>query len=160
MIDVPKVRGIICQKILPLTYDESMSYYEFLCKLLKVINDIIAIINELEPQDLSEIYRRLDAIEAVNESQQEEIDRNWYNIQNQAALIQELMSEVVNLRSRISTLEENFQTLWTKVYDDHEPRIDALERALNFFIKPVTVSSNPITAELYDLSEVDIDEPN
>lgn len=160
MIDVPKVRGIICQKILPLTYDESMSYYEFLCKLLKVINEIIAIINELEPQDLSEIYRRLDAIEAVNESQQEEIDRNWYNIQNQAMLIQELMTEVASLRGRLGALEESFQTLWAKVYDDHEPRIDALERALNFFIKPVTVSSNPITAELYDLSEVDIDESN
>ena len=160
MIDVPKVRGIICQKILPLTYDESMSYYEFLCKLLKVINEIIAIINELEPQDLSEIYRRLDAIEAVNEAQQTELDRDWYNIQNQAMIIEELMSEVASLRNRVNNLENMFQSLYAKVYDDHEPRIDALERALNFFIKPVTVSSNPITAELYDLSEVDIDEPN
>lgn len=160
MIDVPKVRGIICQKILPLTYDESMSYYEFLCKLLKVINEIIAIINELEPQDLSEIYRRLDAIEAVNEAQQEELDRDWYNIQNQGMMIEELMSEVASLRNRVNNLENMFQSLYAKVYDDHEPRIDALERALNFFIKPVTVSSNPITAELYDLSEVDIDEPN
>lgn len=160
MIDVPKVRGIICQKILPLTYDESMSYYEFLCKLLKVINEIIAIINELEPQDLSEIYRRLDAIEAVNEAQQTELDRDWYNIQNQAMMIEELMAEVASLRNRVNNLENMFQSLYVKVYDDHEPRIDALERALNFFIKPVTVSSNPITAELYDLSEVDIDEPN
>lgn len=158
MIDVPKVRGIICQKILPLTYDESMSYYEFLCKLLKVINEIIEVVNELKPQDLSEIYRRLDAIEAVNESQQEEIDRNWHNIQNQAMLIEELMTEVASLRGRLSTLEENFQTLWTKVYDDHEPRIDALERAMRFFLEPVTVSSMPIEADLYDLSEVTIHE--
>lgn len=158
MIDVPKVRGIICQKILPLTYDESMSYYEFLCKLLKVINEIIAIINELEPQDLSEIYRRLDAIEAVNESQQEEIDRNWYNIQNQAMLIEELMTEVASLRNRVNNLENMFQTLWAKVYDNHEPRIDALERAMRFFLEPVTVSSMPIEADLYDLSEVTIHE--
>lgn len=158
MIDVPKVRGIICQKILPLTYDESMSYYEFLCKLLKVINEIIEVVNELKPQDLTEIYRRLDAIEAVNEAQQEELDRDWYNIQNQGMMIEELMSEVVSLRNRVNNLENMFQSLYAKVYDDHEPRIDALERALNFFIKPVTVTSNPITAELYDLSEVTIHE--
>ena len=158
MIDVPKVRGIICQKILPLTYDESMSYYEFLCKLLKVINEIIEVVNELKPQDLSEIYRRLDAIEAVNETQQEELDRDWYNIQNQGMLIEELMTEVASLRNRVNNLENMFQSLYAKVYDDHEPRIDALERAMRFFLEPVTVSSMPIEANLYDLSEVTIHE--
>lgn len=158
MIDVPKIRGVICQKILPLTYDESMSYYEFLCKLLKVINEIIEVVNELKPQDLTEIYRRLDAIEAVNEAQQEELDRDWYNIQNQGMLIEELMRDVSNLKGRLETLEVNFQTLWEKVYDNHEPRIDALERALKFFIEPVNVSSMPMVAELYDLSEVTIHE--
>lgn len=158
MIDVPKVRGIICQKILPLTYDESMSYYEFLCKLLKVINEIIEVVNELKPQDLSEIYRRLDAIEAVNEAQQEELDRDWHNIQNQGMMIEELMAEVASLRNRVNNLENMFQSLYAKVYDDHEPRIDALERAMRFFLEPVTVSSMPIEADLYDLSEVTIHE--
>lgn len=30
-----------CQKVLPLVYDNSLSYYEVLCKLTKFINDII-----------------------------------------------------------------------------------------------------------------------
>lgn len=30
-----------CQKILPLVYDESLSYYEILCKIVKHINDLI-----------------------------------------------------------------------------------------------------------------------
>lgn len=30
-----------CQKVLPLTYDESLSYYEVLCKLTNKMNDII-----------------------------------------------------------------------------------------------------------------------
>lgn len=158
MIDVPKIRGVICQKILPLTYDESMSYYEFLCKLVSIINEIIEVVNEIKPQDLSEIYRRLDAIEAVNEAQQEDLDRDWYNIQNQGMLIEELMRDVSNLKDRLETLEVNFQTLWEKVYDNHEPRIEALERALRFYIEPVTVASLPIAGELYDLSEVNIHE--
>ena len=31
-----------CQKVLPLVYDNSLSYYETLCKVVKYINDLIA----------------------------------------------------------------------------------------------------------------------
>jgi hypothetical protein len=31
-----------CQKVLPLVYDESLSYYETLCKVVAYINDLIA----------------------------------------------------------------------------------------------------------------------
>ena len=30
-----------CQKVLPLVYDNSLSYYEVLCKVVKYINDLI-----------------------------------------------------------------------------------------------------------------------
>ena len=30
-----------CPKILPLVYDESLSYYEVLCKLVDKVNDVI-----------------------------------------------------------------------------------------------------------------------
>lgn len=30
-----------CQKVIPLVYDESLSYYEVLCKVVKYINDLI-----------------------------------------------------------------------------------------------------------------------
>ena len=35
-----------CQKILPLTYDDSLSYYEAICKLTSKMNEIIANIND------------------------------------------------------------------------------------------------------------------
>ena len=31
-----------CMKVLPLVYDDSLSYYEVLCKVVKYINDLIA----------------------------------------------------------------------------------------------------------------------
>lgn len=31
-----------CYKVLPLIYDDSLSYYEVLCKVVKYINDLIA----------------------------------------------------------------------------------------------------------------------
>lgn len=38
-----------CQKVLPLVYDDSLSYYEILCRIVKYINDIIG--NEKEMTD-------------------------------------------------------------------------------------------------------------
>ena len=35
-----------CQKALPLIYDDSLSYYEVLCKLTEKVNEVIERINE------------------------------------------------------------------------------------------------------------------
>ena len=37
--------GFYCQKVLPLTYDNSLSYYEQLCKITHKINEVIQLIN-------------------------------------------------------------------------------------------------------------------
>ena len=42
---VEKIKGIWCHKILPLVYDDSLSYYEVLCKLKAKVNEIITEIN-------------------------------------------------------------------------------------------------------------------
>ena len=36
-----------CQKVLPLVYDDSLSYYEFLCKVVAKLNEMIDFINSL-----------------------------------------------------------------------------------------------------------------
>lgn len=57
-----------CQKILPLTYDDSLSYYENLCKLTSKMNEIIDDINEgfeaLISQKIDEFFNKImvDAI--------------------------------------------------------------------------------------------------
>ena len=40
MKNIPHFR-FWCQKVLPLVYDDSLSYYEILCKVVKYINDLI-----------------------------------------------------------------------------------------------------------------------
>ena len=37
-----------CQKVLPLVYDESLSYYEAICKLTDKVNELVDIVNNLE----------------------------------------------------------------------------------------------------------------
>lgn len=40
-----KINNFYCMKILPLAYDDSLSYYEQLCKLTAKMNEIIEFIN-------------------------------------------------------------------------------------------------------------------
>ena len=48
-----------CHKVLPLVYDDSLSYYELLCKVMKKLNEIIDTVNDI---DLSELYALIKAI--------------------------------------------------------------------------------------------------
>lgn len=55
-----------CYKVLPLVYDDSLSYYEILCKIVKYINDLIeqdkVIGDELEKlkKDLQSVQTWID----------------------------------------------------------------------------------------------------
>lgn len=59
-----------CQKVLPLVYDDSLSYYEILCKLTKYISDVIAnqeVLNDewLElKKEVEEVQYKLDHFDA------------------------------------------------------------------------------------------------
>lgn len=47
--DVSKLR-FWCHKVLPLVYDDSLSYYEVLCKVSAKLNEVIEIVNGLDEQ--------------------------------------------------------------------------------------------------------------
>ena len=55
-----------CQKVLPLVYDNSLSYYEVVCKVVKYINDLIdsdkEIIEDIEAlkKDMDEVQSWID----------------------------------------------------------------------------------------------------
>lgn len=55
-----------CQKVIPLVYDDSLSYYELLCKVVKYINDMIDnqnIMNQLLTQygvNINELQKDVD----------------------------------------------------------------------------------------------------
>lgn len=50
-----------CQKVLPLVYDDSLSYYEFLCRVCDKVNEIISAQNKTN-NDLSNLSANLKAI--------------------------------------------------------------------------------------------------
>lgn len=49
-----KVFDFWCQKVLPLVYDESLSYYEVLCKVVDYLNNMVSDVNKVidEYEDL------------------------------------------------------------------------------------------------------------
>ena len=60
-----------CQKVLPLVYDDSLSYYEVLCKLTDYINNLMTdmeslaeIVQELGPEGVAQLKQDIDAINA------------------------------------------------------------------------------------------------
>lgn len=55
-----------CQKVLPLVYDNSLSYYETVCKVVKYINDLI--------DSDKEIIDDINALKADMETVQQWID--------------------------------------------------------------------------------------
>lgn len=63
-----------CQKILPLVYDDSLSYYENLCKLTSKMNEIIDDINDgyeaLISQKIDEFFNKIMIDAIYNESEE------------------------------------------------------------------------------------------
>ena len=52
-----------CYKVLPLVYDDSLSYYETLCKVVKYINDLITQ-DKIIGNDLTEIKNDITTIQS------------------------------------------------------------------------------------------------
>ena len=51
-----------CQKVLPLVYDDSLSYYEVLCKVVKYINDLIDQ-DKIFGAEIAELRKDLDQVQ-------------------------------------------------------------------------------------------------
>src|SRR5690625_2114825 len=57
-----KVFRYWCYNVLPLVYDDSLSYYEILCKVVKYINDLIAQ-DKIIGNELTEIKNDITTIQ-------------------------------------------------------------------------------------------------
>lgn len=74
-----------CQKVLPLVYDDSLSYYEFLCKICDKVNEIISSQNKMN-NDLSNLYANLKDI--IND-----ILKEWINNGKLAQILNETLGD-------------------------------------------------------------------
>lgn len=66
-VNVQKLQYPYCQKILPLVYDDSLSYYEALCSFVSKMNEVIETINNITVDILNDAKKYTD--EAIAEQQ-------------------------------------------------------------------------------------------
>lgn len=89
-----------CQKVLPLVYDDSLSYYEVLCKVQKKTNDLIHNVNEFfewatqHESDYDALVKRVARVE-------NEIDTFEYQIQLEFAQLKEEQKEAFDEQTRM-----------------------------------------------------------
>ena len=100
-----------CQKILPLTYDESLSYYEVLCKLTHKINDVIETFNNYE-------------------SVIEELAKELADIEDVKASVQSLQTAVGNLNNRLTGVDASIDAL-SRRDNQLQSQIDNLTNTVN-----------------------------
>lgn len=103
--------GVWCQKILPLVYDESLSYYEVLCRVQQKLNEVIESQNNLQDEFYQlktwidtqlESYTKDYLNEMLNKGELSEIINDLYN-----KFETDLNSLETNLQSQINTLNND-----------------------------------------------------
>lgn len=65
-----------CFKVLPLVYDDSLSYYEVLCKIKAKLNELIAEMNTL-PETLKEIEAAIAQIQEWIDNFDTDVIQKW-----------------------------------------------------------------------------------
>lgn len=74
-----------CQKVIPLVYDDSLSYYEVLCKVVKYINDLI--------DSDKEIVENIEGLRAELATVQEWI--NNFSYEPLLAMVKEMVEQYI-----------------------------------------------------------------
>ena len=58
----PQSFGYWCQKVLPLVYDDSLSYYEILCKIVEYVNKMIEEENQANQKEIAKAKSQMPAM--------------------------------------------------------------------------------------------------
>ena len=109
-----------CQKVLPLTYDDSLSYYECICKLIHKVNEVIDTFNDYE-EIIQQLTGEIADIESLKsrvtelENKAKEIDENAEKIAQLFNRDNHLQNEIDELTNQLNNLIESYDNIITYV---------------------------------------------
>lgn len=117
-----------CHKILPLVYDESLSYYEVLCKCVASLNEVIESTNQLN-DNVADINSRENALaDKVNEIADE--------INNFEAEINGKFDElVVRIEAELGEKFEDYDRQFSELKAETQAELTALEKEMKDFME-------------------------
>ena len=113
-----------CQKVLPLTYDDSLSYYEMVCKLVRKVNEVIDTFNGYE-DIINQLASEVTDIETLK-TQVAELQEKVKGIDDNAKLINDLIAEDMRLQREIDSLTD----LVNSVVDNYNNVIQYVDNAV------------------------------
>ena len=117
-----------CHKIIPLVYDDSLSYYEFLCKVMQKLNEVIDSLNAQNEE-----------IESFEREVREEFIR----------LREELTEEITRV------VGEKFQDFISKMFEPFSTTKNYLEGDYVWHEDNILIAKNDITAGDFDPADWD-----
>lgn len=100
--------NICCQKVLPLVYDESLSYYEVLCKVIQKLNELIKINNNIR----------------------DEIHKEYVEILESAKTVTEAVASVTAMRDEVLTLKQATEQYANDVVTVYNETVQARDTAI------------------------------
>ena len=121
-----------CNKVLPLVYDDSLSYYEVLCKIMETLKDLIEV-EELQNNAITDLDNRTTSLEGRMDTAESDIDAlegRMYtaesDIDNLEGRMDTAEGDIDALEGRMTTAEGDIDNLETRM-TTAEGDIDSLE---------------------------------
>lgn len=122
---VSKIKYLYCQKVLPLVYDDSLSYYEAICKFQHKLNEVIEALDGLSLEVLEQANAYTDS--AIIK-QQADIDRIVRELQRYVEQTKsEFDGKIGDLQAQYSAFVDRVNATLT-IYNN---RLDALADRLD-----------------------------
>ena len=145
-----------CHKILPLVYDDSLSYYEFLCKMNAKLNEVIDSTN-----GLVEAWERFQAeLEKAWEDYKSALTAEWSDYRAEmdlkyANLLGTVNTEINAMKSDISSFKTDISNqiteFETQMNGDYAEFTAAIEEKINAFIAKYNAEIAKIPDEITTL---------
>lgn len=145
-----------CHKILPLVYDDSLSYYEFLCKMNAKLNEVIDTTN-----GLVEAWERFQAeLEKAWEDYKSALTAEWTDYRAEmdlkySTLVGTVNTEINAMKTDISTFKTDITnqitTFEAKVDGDYAEFTTRIEEKINTFIAKYNAEIAKIPDEITTL---------
>ena len=100
-----------CQKVLPAVYDDSLSYYELLCKVIHWLEELTEVTNT-QSDAIKELQETLqDFLDGEITPYIEQVIDNWFE-ENEPAIV----ADISSLEDRVGNLETEMNTVWHNYY--------------------------------------------
>ena len=122
-----------CQPILPAVYEDSLSYYEDICKLIAKINELVDAVNNI----------KLDILDEANAYTDEEIRK-------MESRVNDAVNSVIALKQEIENEFDDFKNITQETLNEFSEKIDLLYDHVNDIVYSINARTDLVIKQNND----------